>query len=134
MSDAVDEIGKSFRPQGLFAIAPGTIGLMVHLDHDGIRAGGHGGEGHLRNVFAQSNAMGWVNHHREFGFCFQDRDRIEVKSVARHRLKRADATLTQHHIRIALVENVFRTEEKITDGGAETALQHDRQPAAADFF
>ena len=76
MPNTGDEISKRFRTQRLFSIAPRAIRLMVNLNHDRVRAGGDGGQRHLRDEFTKADAVGRVNHHRQFGFRFQNRDRI----------------------------------------------------------
>jgi hypothetical protein len=61
-SNPPNEIGKHFWPQRLFAIAPGTLGIVVHFNHQRVGPGRDRGERHLRHEIAQANTVGRIDH------------------------------------------------------------------------
>src|SRR5207302_10921342 len=92
------------------------------------------GEGYLRNEFTQADRVRWIDNYRQMCFRLQERNGAEIERVACRCLERADTALAQDHVHIAFAQNVRSAHNQIVDRGAESALEQDRQIAAAHLF
>ena len=106
----------------------------MHFDHQRVRSGSNSGERHLRHELAEAKRVSWVDNYRQMRFRFQNRNRAQIERVTSSGIKRADAAFAQDHVRVALVQDVFRAHDQIINRGAESALQQHRKPAATDLF
>src|SRR5207248_5045464 len=75
-----------------------------------------------------------IDNDRQMRFRFQNRNSAQIERVAGGSLKRADAALTENHVRIALAQDVFGAHYQIINRGAESTLEHHGKSAAPDFF
>ena len=97
----------------------------MHLDHEGVGAGRHGGEGERRHQVALAGGVRHVDAHRAQRLLVDHRDGGDVQREARGRLERADAALAQHHVVVALGGEVVGGGQPLGDGAREAALvQH----------
>ena len=64
------EFVKNCRQQRLITVALSQIRGIVHLDHERIRTGGEGSEGHLWNKLAQTDRVRWIDNDRQMCFGF----------------------------------------------------------------
>ena len=78
--------------------------------------------------------MGRIDNYRQMCFGFQERNGAEIERVACRRLEGANTTLAEDHVHVALAQNVLSTHDQIVDRGAESALEQNRQSAAAHLF
>ena len=95
----------------------------MDFDHECVRAGSEGGEGHLWNKFAQSDRVCWVDNYWQMGFGFQERNCAKVERVAGRRLKRTNPALAENHVHVALAQDVFGAHDQVIDCSAESALE-----------
>ena len=70
-AEARHQLMQDIGSERLLAIAFRHIGRIMHLHHDGVSAGGDGGERHLRNKRAQSDAVSRIDHHWQCVFAFK---------------------------------------------------------------
>ena len=97
----------------------------MHLDHEGVGAGRHGGKGERRHQVALAGRVRHVDAHRAQRLLVDHRDGGDVQREARGRLERADAALAQHHVVVAFRREVVGGGQPFGDGARETALvQH----------
>jgi hypothetical protein len=65
-----NEFVKNCRQQCLVTVAFSEIRGIMHLDHERVRTGGEGSEGHLRNKLAQTDRVRWIDNDRQMCFGF----------------------------------------------------------------
>jgi len=64
----------------------------------------------------------------------EHRHRVQVEGVARARLERADAALTEDHVVVALAHDVLGCHEELVDGAGHAALQEDWRLSLANLL
>ena len=60
-----NELGENLRRQRLIAVALGHFGRIVHFDHERVCAGSNRGQTHLRNKFAKTESVRWIDYDRQ---------------------------------------------------------------------
>src|SRR5438874_12251241 len=59
-----NEPSENFRRERLVSVALGHLGRVVHFDHQRVGTGRDGGQTHLRNKFAQTQGVCWIDDDR----------------------------------------------------------------------
>src|SRR5216684_4406803 len=125
---AIHQLLKPVRRQRLSTVAKRLIRPWVHFEQEPIRSASRGGERHGDDEVAVSGGVGGVDDYREPSVKLRIGHRREIERVAQLGLKRSDSALAENDLLVAAVEEVLRGEKPLLDGGAESALQHDRAP------
>src|SRR5215211_7400095 len=63
-----NEPGENLRRQRLIAVALRHFGGIVHFDHERVCAGSNCGQTHLRNKFAKTESVRWIDYDRQMRF------------------------------------------------------------------
>jgi hypothetical protein len=79
----------------------------VHFDNQPVGAGGHCRASHRCHHVATPGTMTGVGHDRQMAEFLDDRDRRDVKRVARGRLERPDSALAQDYVVVAAGQDVL---------------------------
>ena len=106
----------------------------MRLDHQAVRAHGHGSLGQRGHHKGDAGSVAGVDDHRQMGHLFQHRHGGNVQRVAHAGLKGADAALAQHHVGVALGHDVLGAHHQLLQGGGQAALQQHRGLQAAHGF
>src|SRR5690606_7632345 len=109
------------RGVGLRLLRPG-----VHLDDDPVGAGGGPGERQRRDQRAAARGVAGVDPHGQVRELLEHRYGADVEREARRGLERPDAALAEHHLRVALAEDVLRGLEELADRRGHAALEQHR--------
>ncbi len=131
---SVHDDGKLVRSDGLRPIAQGMGRIVVDLDDQAVRPGGHGRHGHAFHHPGLAAGVGGVHHHRQVAQPLHCQDRREVQGVAGIGLKGTDAPLTQNDVWIALAHNILRAHEPLLNGGGQPPFQEDGLFGSAHLF
>ena len=100
------EVGEVVEGEGLGTILEGGVWIGMHLDHQAIGAGRHGGQSHRQDQIPFAGAMAGVSDDGEMAQLLEHGDRAYVHGIAGKGLKGADAPLAEHDGAIALVQDV----------------------------
>src|SRR2546429_375493 len=95
----------------------------MNFDEQSVGANGDGRTGERQNLVTLPGAMAGVDENGQVAALFDRRDDREVQSVARKVRKGPNAALAQHHVVVALGEEVLRGHEKFIEGGGHAALE-----------
>ena len=100
----------SSNASGVSDCAPSDLAcgrVVVHLDHQPIRARGHRRQRHGAHQRGNAGRVAGIDHHGQVREAVQHRHRREVERVARGRLKGADAALAEDDVGVAAGHDVF---------------------------
>ena len=89
----------------------------MDLDDESIAAARDRGQAHRRHERRDAGAVAGIDDDGQVSSLLQVRDRCEWQSEPRVRLERADAAFSEHDLLVALIEDVFRRQQKLFDGG-----------------
>ena len=67
-AEARNELGENLRRQRMIAVTLGHFGRIVHFDHECVRAGSNCGQAHLRDKFAKTESVCWIDYDRQMRF------------------------------------------------------------------
>ena len=110
---------------GLGAVTQGVLGVVVHLDDQPIRSGGHRRQGHTLHHPRPAAGVGGVYHHRQVGQLLDRQYRRQIQGVAGVGLKGADTPFAQDHLVVAPRHDVFRAHQPLLNGGGQAPLEQD---------
>ena len=108
--------------EGLHAVGEGLVGLVMDFDEEAIGADGDSGARERQNFVPFAGAVAGIDKDGEMAALFYGRHDGEVEGVARKIRERSNATLAEHHVVIALGEDVFGGHEKFVQRGGHAAL------------
>src|SRR3712207_254841 len=111
--------------QRLLPVAQRLLGIVVRLDHQAVRLGGHGGLGEGYYQVAAPRSVRRVHDHGQVRQPLGYDDRREVEREARAGFEGADAPLTQHHVVSPGGDNVLSRQEPLLDRRREPPLEDD---------
>src|SRR5215210_7157192 len=121
------QVGREVvRVERLRAVADGLLGARVDLHDDAVGAGRGRGERQRLHQRALSSRVARVDHDRQVRELAQHRHGHQVEREAVARLVRADAALAEHHLLVALLEDVLRRHQELLERGREASLQEHR--------
>src|SRR5215207_9399211 len=123
--------GEVIRVQRLRAVADGLLRARVNLDDDAVGAGRGRRERQRLDERALAGRVARVDHDRQVRQLAQHRHGHQVEGEAVARLVGADAALAQHHLLVALLQDVLRRHEELLERRRQAALQEHRLARAA---
>lgn len=118
-----DELGELSRCELLRTVGERFGRIGMNLDHDRIAAGGDGGVRQRRDQVANAGRMGNVDADREDRLLVNDGDSGDVEREPRCRLERAQTTLAQNDVVVAVHRQVLGCGKPFGDAARQTALQ-----------
>src|SRR3982074_2755201 len=102
-----DKLLENIRGKRLRAIALGQLRRIVNLDHERVRTRGQGRQRHLRNKFAQTDGVRWIDNYREMSACFENWHCIQIQRVTCGVFESANAAFTEKNVHVSFVQNVL---------------------------
>ena len=106
----------------------------MNFDDHAVGTHSDGGFRQCRNQAAFPGSVAGVQNYGQVSEFVEYRNGGNIASVAGGGFKRADAALTQHHLRIAMRHNVLRGHQQFLNGGTEAAFQKYGTAAFAQHF
>ena len=85
----------------LRAVAQRVRGIVVHLDHQAVRAGGDGRARERLHHPGDARRVRGIDDHRQMRLLLDDGHGRDIEVVADHLFKRADAALAEDHVGVA---------------------------------
>src|SRR5215217_7256184 len=125
--------GEVVRVERLRTVADGLLGARVDLDDDAVGARSGRSERQRLHQRALAGRVARVDHDWQMRELAQHRHRHQVEREAVARLVRADAAFAEHHLLVALLEDVLSRHEQLLERRRQPALQQDRLARAAHF-
>src|SRR5258708_31515604 len=95
----------------------------MDFDEKAIGADGHGRARKREDFVALASAVAGIDKNGEMTALFHGRNNGEVEGVARKIGECADAALAEHHVVIALGEDVLGSHEELVEGGGHAAFE-----------
>src|SRR5215211_3060279 len=123
--------GEVVRVERLRAVADGLLGGGMDLDDYAVGAGRGRRERERLHERALPGRVARVDHDRQVGQLAKHRHRHQVEREALTRLVGADAALAEHHVLVALLEDVLRGHQELLERRRVPALQEHRDARAA---
>ena len=117
--------------QGLCPVGQGAGRAVVHLHHQAVGSGGHGGQRQGSHQLRPPGGVAGVHDHRQVGQLFQHRNGGNVQSGAAVGLEGTDAPLAQDHLPVAPGQDVLRRLQQLRHRGGHTPLQQHGLPDLA---
>src|SRR4051794_5343019 len=114
----------------LRAVADRAVGIRVRLDDDPVGARGGCGQGQGEHEIAPPGRVARIHHHGQVRELLEHRHGHQVEREAVARLEGPDAALAQHHLLVALLEDVLRRHQEVLERGRQAALQEHRDVRA----
>src|SRR3954451_21756971 len=96
----------------------------MDLDEDAVGSGCGGGAGQRLDESAVARGMAGVDDHGQVRMKLQPRHRPEVERETQRGVERAYATLTQHDLVGALLEDVVRGHQQFVERARQSTLEH----------
>src|SRR5215207_679517 len=126
------EVGREVvRVERLRAVADSLLGARVDLDDDAVGAGRGRRQRQRLYQRALARRVARVDHDRQVRQLAQHRHGHQVEREAVARLVGADAALAEHHLLVALLEDVLRRHQQFLERRRQAALQQHRLARAA---
>jgi hypothetical protein len=125
------EFGVFGGDDGLDAVGEGFVRLMMDFDEEAISADGDCCTREGEDFVALAGAVGGIDEDREVAALFDCRDDGEIKSVAGEVREGTDTAFAEHHVVVALGEDVFGGHKEFVKRGRHAALQEDGKFGAA---
>src|SRR5260370_10810164 len=95
----------------------------MDFDEQAISANGYGRARKRQNFVALAGAVAGIDEDGKMAALFHGRNNGEVEGVARKIGECADAALAEHHVVIALGEDVLGSHEELVEGGGHAAFE-----------
>src|ERR671910_2465830 len=128
------EVGREVvRVERLRTVADCLLGARVDLDDDAVGAGRGRRERQRLHQRALAGRVARVDHDRQVGQLAQHRHGHQVEREAVARLVGADPALAEHHLLVALLEDVLRRHQQLLERRRQAALQQHWFARAADL-
>ena len=104
----VRQVGKLLGKNRLHAVRESLVGLVMDFDEQSVGPDCDGGPRERQNLMALAGAVAGIDEDGQVAALFHCRDHREVEGVARKIRERSNAALAEHHVVVALGEDVFR--------------------------
>ena len=99
--------------------------IVVNLDDQAVRAGGHCGQRHGVDEVVHTGAMAGIHHHGQVGQLVQHWNRGDIQRVAGGGFESADTALAENDIFVAAGHDVLGAHQQFLDGVGKAALEQD---------
>ena len=120
------EFGKLIRIERLGTVTERFIRLMMHLDHQSVRAHRHRRPAEGDHLVPAPGGMTGIDDDGEMAFPLDIRHGRQIQCVAAVMNKGAHASLSENYLCIPALHNVLRRHEPFVDGRRHTPFEHYR--------
>jgi len=132
--DFVGEGGVFGGEDGLHAVGESLFGLVMDFDEESIGTDGDCGAGKWKNFVAFAGAMAGIDEDGQVAARLDGGNDGEVEGVAGEVGEGANTTLAEHHVVVALGEDVFRGHEQFVERCGHATLEKNGEFGAASTF
>src|SRR6267143_279200 len=130
----VGEDDEFLGEEGLHAIGEGFLRLVMNFNEEAISANGDSSSGEWQHFVALAGAVSGIDENGQVTAFFDGGDDGEVKGIARKIGEGAHTALAEHHVVIALGEDVLGGHEEFVERGGHPALEENGFLGAAGAF
>ena len=134
LTDFGEEFGEFAGKDGLDAVREGFVGFVVDFDEQAIGADSDSSAGKRQNFVALAGAVRGIDEDGQVAALFDGGNDGEIERVTGEVGEGADAAFAEHHVVVALGEDVFSGHEKFVERGGHAALEKDGKLGAAGAF